>query len=103
MGIDGKNKADVFDEYFNKSIIIDGADVSKCEFLGRYKVCRGYINAAAGKLCGCNYNPNCYFKQLQKVKAENEQLKADYSALNNRIADLINQINQLKEARNDED
>lgn len=53
----------------NKQIIIDGVDVSKCEFL-KYD----------GIGCGIDENycrgANCYFKQLKRKEQECEKLKA---------------------------
>lgn len=54
-------------------VIIDSCNVAECEFFGKYNVCKAYVYTP--KSCGCDYNPNCYFKQLQRAKAENEKLK----------------------------
>lgn len=59
--------------------IIDGCNVAKCEFLGKYNVCKAYVNMP--KPCGCENNPDCYFKQLQRAKAEIEKLKEEVADL----------------------
>jgi hypothetical protein len=59
----------------NKEIIINKVDISGCYFLNK-----GITNL----LCTCpseideecKYNPNCYFKQLQRKTAECERLEA---------------------------
>ena len=56
----------------SNEVIIDGVNVAECEFLGKYNVCKAYVYMP--KSCGCDYNPDCYFKQLQRAKAENERL-----------------------------
>lgn len=63
-------------------------DVSKCEF--KYKdSCCLYDEKK------CKYIKDCYYKQLQQLKIENELLK------NERTIDLRNQLEQLK-AENEE-
>ena len=50
----------------DKEIIIDGVDVSKCEFCNNdvlYPYCYR-INSL------CKENPNCYYKQLQRKTTE---------------------------------
>lgn len=73
-------------------------DVSKCAYYfckGKCAV-KGYgISQDITHNRECNANNNCYYKQLQKVKEENELLK------NERTIDLRNQLEQLK-ADNDE-
>ena len=57
-----------------KSIIIDGCNVAECMYTnGLYNGVYGCINLNLNPAC-CK-NPNCYFKQLQRVKQENEKLK----------------------------
>lgn len=60
----------------DKSIIIDGCNVLECEF---YQIEANELYPKA-QYCGsmrntfCANEPNCYFKQLQRAKAENEKL-----------------------------
>ena len=65
-----------------EEIIIDGVNVAECEF---YELC-GCIDDNH-ELNQCKDNPNCYYKQLQRLKQENEKLsfqlklaQADYEA-----------------------
>jgi len=54
----------------NKEIYIDGVNVARC--------CKCY-NVEQKILCGasgiCANNPNCYYKQLQRLEQENKELK----------------------------
>lgn len=84
-------------EIADKQIIINGLDVSKCDFYDKNKkYCltlkmntTGFKNPSCfsgdfqeciqdSKVCPntfCDNNHNCYYKQLQQLKAENEELK----------------------------
>ena len=56
-----------------KEIIIDGIDVSECDFLWKEKLPKKVCNN--GNLdCNCNSNPNCDFKQLKRKERECEEL-----------------------------
>jgi hypothetical protein len=57
----------------NKPIIIDGVDVSECCFLSKDKNCQLILTKCQDL---------CYYKQLQRLKAENEKLKKEVSDLN---------------------
>lgn len=81
----------------NKQIIIDGVNVSKCEFYDKDKgYCltlkmnpKGFKNPSCfsgdfqeciqdSKTCPytfCHNNPNCYYKQLKRKEQECEKLK----------------------------
>ena len=63
----------------NKSIIIDGVNVAECE---NYKHAFSALQieeyhdcVERALICPCNTRPNCYFKKLQRLKAENEKMK----------------------------
>ena len=57
----------------DKQIIIDGVDVSGCEW---YKQgATGFICADYNKSNDCSKNPNCYYKQLKRKEQECEELK----------------------------
>lgn len=58
-------------------VIIGGVDVSECKDY-HYKGC------SANNFCKCDSYKNCYYKQLQRAKAENEELKKQ--AKNNETA-----------------
>lgn len=53
-------------------IIIDGVDVSECEFYGYDGVCKLYSGSICSKDCS-NY-PNCNYKQLKRKTQECEEL-----------------------------
>lgn len=56
------------------SVYIDGCNVAECKYTnGLYNGVYGCINLNLNP--ACFKNPNCYFKQLQRAKAENEKLK----------------------------
>lgn len=72
-----------------EEIIIDGVDVAGCEYaLTPKKQCpvkpMYYAKETSciackehnTKLNFCKNNPNCYYKQLKRLKQENEELKA---------------------------
>ena len=56
-----------------KEIIIDGVNVAECEFLRKCVIPDNEGCAIDDSLC-CDVG-NCYFKQLQRLKQENEELK----------------------------
>ena len=63
----------------NNEIYIDGVNVKKCDFFhpeyGRdchIALAFDYHNDK-GTYYGCDQNPNCYYKQLQRLKQENEK------------------------------
>lgn len=68
----------------NKPIIIDGVDVSECAFFHNMlygepaTICSCFKDMyGCDTDCSLNINAkNCYYKQLQRLKAENEGLKA---------------------------
>lgn len=78
----------------NKPIIIDDVDVSGCEYRtdihkclladGKIKIFENYC-----QICndGC-YAIDCYYKQLQRLKAENEKLKTDIKEIGERMTFL---------------
>lgn len=56
-----------------EQIIIDGVDVSNCEY---YKQAfTGFICTNPNKSNDCSKNPDCYFKQLARKTQEYEELK----------------------------
>lgn len=60
----------------NKSIYVDGVDVSKCV----YNDCE-YCTISKEAYCYCCDKPNCYFKQLAHKTQECEELKSDIENL----------------------
>lgn len=61
-------------------IMIDGVNVAGCPEYERYlsKQTKEFTDICNGDLDSpyCEGNPNCQYKQLQRLKAENEELKA---------------------------
>lgn len=82
--------------------IIDGVDVSKCEFLWKEKLPKKVCNN--GNLdCDCNSHQNCIFRQLAKTKKklqakeqECEELKFTIKHIG--LLDLMNENVKLKQA-----
>lgn len=64
----------------DKKIIIDGIDVTGCEWISEVGLDSEYIcncnspNKTSGY---CKYNPNCCYKQLKRKEQECEELKAE--------------------------
>ena len=58
----------------DKEIIIDGIDVSKCEYCLKMTKYRCTIQRDVYK-CLCEENHNCYFKQLKRKEQECEELR----------------------------
>lgn len=90
-------------------IIIDGCNVAECEF---YQIEANELYPEA-QYCGsmrntfCENEPNCYFKQLQRLKAENdtlhitiEKLKGDLYIAEDSLKDYEAHYNRL-EAENE--
>lgn len=65
----------------DKEIIIDGVNVSECEYRNWQNFCccdNSKENEGEERITGiggCEYNPNCYFKQLKRKEQECEELK----------------------------
>lgn len=62
-------------------VIIGGVDVSDCENLS---IQNGYIGCTDNLVGGCERDNNCIYKQLQRLKAENDALKSqlDFEIMN---------------------
>lgn len=54
-----------------EEIIIDGVDVSGCDF---YELCGCIENNH--EINECKDNPDCYYKQLKRLEQENKELKS---------------------------
>lgn len=66
-----------------EEIIIDGVDISECEF---GNACSKKMKCIILQDDVCEINPycegyNCYYKQLQRLQQENEELKAENERL----------------------
>ena len=58
----------------DKEIIIDGVDVSGCEYCLKMTKYRCTIQRDVYKYL-CEENPNCYYKQLKRKEQECKKLK----------------------------
>lgn len=88
--------------------IIDGVNVSECEFLWKEKLPKKVCNN--GNLdCDCNSNPNCYFKQhndkycnkenCSLLKAKEQECEAQRRTLNyyiKKITQLLDDIDKYE-------
>ena len=61
----------------DKQIIIDGCNVSGCEFLTKTVHCKAQMSIMGTDTNKCKCFPNCHFKQLKLKKQECEELKED--------------------------
>ena len=59
-------------------VIIDGCNVAECKFYTNLKMDCSLMPL---QNLACSKNPNCYFKQLQRAKAENDTLHITISKL----------------------
>ena len=58
----------------DKEKIIDGVDVSECEFLWKERLPKKVCNN--GNLdCDCNSNPNCCYKQLKRKEQALDEIE----------------------------
>ena len=57
----------------DKQIIIDGCNVTGCEYLGLYKECK----LKSGSCCpvNCSDNPNCHYKRFIRAMIERNKYK----------------------------
>lgn len=82
----------------DKQIIIDGVDVSGCEYCLKMTKYRCTIQRDVYK-CLCEENPNCYFKQLARKTQECEELREYHNKcceeFENEKKELLEKYNQL--------
>ena len=78
----------------DKQIIIDGVDVSGCEYCGYDNVCK--LKSASNYIVDCKENPSCYYKQLKRKEQECEKLKESIEENSYRYAELDADYDQLK-------
>lgn len=83
-----------------KEIIIDGVDVSECNFrLEREKQkCECCHATGFGVICDCEKWHNCYFKQLKRVEQECETLKSENFTFEELVKTQENLIDNYKQA-----
>ena len=89
----------------SKQIIIDGVDVSECDYLIKesiYDYCNGEYLTLIGKCtCSdnemCEYNPQCSYKKvLKQLKAKEQECEELKENLPTAITRLMGEIDQLK-------
>lgn len=85
----------------DKEIIIDGVDVSGCEYACNTAFGKNGCKHPMMKNIYCSKNPNCYFKQFARKTQELEQYKtskqASYEALQKQCNELELQNRKLKQ------
>ena len=86
----------------SEEIIIDGVNVAECE----HHLSTGYcqlqmifqgmvLKLPFGKHLECNLcDKDCYYKQLQRLKQKNEELKARFNEIYNNAEQLANKYNK---------
>lgn len=99
----------------SKEIIIDGVNIAECGFL----CCKHNGNELIKNYCSifnnkCICNPDCYFKQLQRLKQEKEELKKRCEELDkmtgifsarlaNKYKQALEEIRKILEVYSDDD
>lgn len=88
-------------------VIIDGCNVAECKYFNKVVNEEPYCNIDEEHLYTCSSDDNCYFKQLQRAKAENEilhitieKLKGDLCIAEDSLRDYQEHYNKL-EAENE--
>lgn len=77
--------------------IIDGVDVSECEYCLKMTKYRCTIQRNVYK-CLCEENPNCYYKQLKRKEQELEEICKAFDieyAIHKETGDLFGRCNKL--------
>lgn len=87
----------------DKQIIIDGCDVSGCEFYNKVIGEDAYCNIDEEHLCTCISYDNCYYKQLKRKEQECEEFKQKlldktyaYSVMERSRRNSLQQLDQLE-------
>lgn len=81
----------------DKQIIINGIDVSKCNFrleLDNQQKCECCHATGFGVICDCEQWHNCYFKQLARAREEIEKLKKQIDNEKQSLQINIDNLNQ---------
>ena len=89
----------------DKKMIIDGVDVSKCNFRlerDNQQKCECSHATGFGVICNCNKWHNCYFKQLKRQEQKNENLnevtiqqRKENTELTIKLGEMINRGGEL--------
>lgn len=87
----------------NKPIIINGVDVSWCEFCeidaikGNSELCCKILMAHGDFNVGCYKYPDCYYKQLKRKEQECEELREQINSAEKHIKELNDIIHEMEE------
>lgn len=84
----------------DKQIIIDGCDVSGCEWIREIELDSEYICTCnyPNKTSGyCKYNPNCHYKQLKRKEQELEQVNKAYEECKNSRLKAYNKLQEKEQ------
>ena len=79
-----------------EQIIIDGVDVSECEFYNPY-YCGMYIDGYGDSEGVCSDYEDCYYKQLARKTQECEELKEKIKQIRNFRDKVISQLKEKNE------
>ena len=86
----------------DKQIIIDGCDVSGCEFLDNVEYDKLCLMISHRNECqvNCSNKPNCYYKQLKRKEQECEEIRnklnSNIERMNEQNEKLHNENKELK-------
>lgn len=79
----------------DKQVIIDGIDVSGCDFLG--------VKFATNRMCACsmidfcNEEPNCYYKQLKRTESKLACKEQECEEWQAELADKASELHFIEE------
>lgn len=88
-------------------VIIDGVDVSGCEFIGdiknKFVKCTSWVHNSKKQVSGhwdCRENKACYYKQLQRLQAKYDDLHLTYAGCKT-ANNGLQELNQKLQAENE--
>nr|DAP90317.1 MAG TPA: hypothetical protein [Herelleviridae sp.] len=88
----------------NEKIIINGIDVTECLYRKQnphnFCMCSSVTNGS-DIIVQCEYNPNCYFKQLKRKEQEYKELNSDNCYFVNKIISLELLLDEYEQALNE--
>ena len=86
----------------SEEMIIDGVNVAECDYILSNLTCihKDIKMKKCIKLCA--NIPNCHYKQLQRLKQENERLASNYENLYQSAKQLYNKYNKFEGKKENE-